>query len=109
MTGIELINEEQVRQRQVEGWTNEHDDTHSNGELAKAASVYSHPNPSCNFISEVWPFYMKWYKPSGIRFSDDDPQTYDGRIRELQKAGALIASEIDRINRKKQTHENTKV
>lgn len=36
----------------------------------------------------MWPFSQEWWKP-----------TPDDRIRELAKAGALIAAEIDRLQR----------
>lgn len=36
----------------------------------------------------IWPFELKWLK-----------RTPKNRIRELQKAGALIAAEIDRLQR----------
>jgi hypothetical protein len=36
----------------------------------------------------VWPFTEHWWKP-----------TPNNRIRELEKAGALIAAEIDRLLR----------
>jgi hypothetical protein len=42
-TGIELIAEERKRQIEVEGWTAEHDDEHTDGELALAAVCYATP------------------------------------------------------------------
>jgi hypothetical protein len=98
-TGIELIAEERQRQIEVEGWTPEHDDRHTKGELAMAAAAYaSRPNIIVSvgkhdgvFITIkrgcLWPFGGKDFKPS----------YYDDRIRELVKAGALIVAEIDRL------------
>lgn len=85
-TGIELIAEERQRQIEEEGWTLEHDKQWKHGELAEAAACYASllDRPSTD-IEEVWPFDMTWWKPS------------QDRIRELQKAGALIAAEIDRL------------
>jgi hypothetical protein len=40
-------------------------------------------------VNRLWPFYCVQFKPSP-----------DNRIRELEKAGALIAAEIDRLQRK---------
>ena len=40
-TGIQIIEEERQRQIDVEGWTDEHDDQHINGELSNAAACYS--------------------------------------------------------------------
>ena len=42
-----------------------------------------------------WPWDEKFFKP-------DTTYTYDGRIRELTKAGALICAEIDRLIRAKE-------
>lgn len=82
-TGIELIAEERQRQIEEEGWTAEHDKQWAAFELAEAAACYAHP-----FIMSTnleWPFDKSWWKPS------------ENRIRDLQKAGALIAAEIDRL------------
>lgn len=102
-TGIELIAEERQRQIEKEGWTHEHDDQHTDGELAVAACVYT---DFANYHGEFdlmegngkakvliprdfkWPFEKQWLK-----------LTPENRVRELQKAGALIAAEIDRVNR----------
>ena len=42
-TGIDLIAEERQRQISVEGWTPQHDDTHTDNSLAKAAACYAMP------------------------------------------------------------------
>jgi len=81
-TGIDLIAAERQRQINVEGWTPEHDDGHTQGELARAAAVYAVPD----LHDDWWPWDDGWYRPG-------DP------IRELVKAGALIAAEIDRLQR----------
>lgn len=95
-TGIELIAEERQRQIEVEGWTAEHDARHYDQSLAYAAAVYAVPREGrniyagqgglSNLIRVLWPWDIKWWKPSP-----------ENRIRELQKAGALIAAEIDRL------------
>lgn len=88
-TGIELITEERQRQIEKHGWTAEHDAEHSNNELSKAAIVYasdSQVRENSNIIDWLWPWEREWWKP-----------TPENRIRELQKAGALIAAEIDRL------------
>lgn len=97
-TGIELIAEERQRQMNVEGWTPEHDDEHSTGELALVASYYAMSEEqrfdelSTDSDSKTpptgFPWDAEWWKP-----------TPENRVRELQKAGALIAAEIDRLNR----------
>lgn len=88
-TGIELIATERKRQISKEGWTASHDDTHEYGELAIAATCYAINGqgsesllPPCD-----WPWEKKWWKPS------------PDQIRNLVKAGALIAAEIDRLQR----------
>lgn len=96
-SGIDLIKEERERQLSEEGWTPEHDKNHKNGELIKAAICYAYPGENINiFIPNVinmdfkkkyiFPFDPFWWKP-----------TPDDRLKELAKAGALIAAEMDRI------------
>lgn len=92
--GIARIASERRRQIDAEGWTPEHDAEHTNGELAIAAACYALNSASGNEGAEsrhagidFWPWSDEWWKPSG------DP------IRDLEKAGALIAAEIDRLSR----------
>lgn len=98
-TGIELIAAERRRQIEKEGWSKEHDESHYMGELASAAVCYAMTeeqrkqlwrlSTTANEVPSVpplWPFAAFWWKPS--------PQD---RKRELVKAGALIAAEIDRL------------
>lgn len=89
--GIEIISEERKRQIKDENYTAEHDDTHSIGELANAASCYA-------MIPELRPASLP---PSHFPWLSGWKPTPDDRIRELAKAGALIAAEIDRLQRKK--------
>lgn len=91
--GGDLIYRERLRQVQEEGWTPEHDDSHSEGELAAAAAAYAYPgvlrtrDGRSVHSSLLWPWGDGW-KPGD-------------RIRDLTKAGALIAAEIDRLQRAK--------
>lgn len=98
MNGVELIAAERERQIAVEGWTPEHDDEHDNGEMASAAVAYAGApgrwDPSeCRAGTAGartplgWPWDPKWWKPTG------------DAVRDLAKAGALIAAEIDRLQR----------
>lgn len=97
MTGIELIAAERQRQIDVEGWTPEHDDEHADSQMADAAMCYI--GTTTNKESEysrlddkppsAWPWDAEWWKPA----------SYNNRVRNLVKAGALIAAEIDRLNR----------
>lgn len=79
---------ERRRQVEAEGWTSEHDDQHSNGEMARAASCYI-SNKERSHLPTVplkWPWSDAWWKPDGYR-------------RNLIKAGALILAEIERLDR----------
>jgi hypothetical protein len=93
MTGIERIAAERKRQIEEEGFTAEHDDQWEHGELAEAAATYaSRPHREgmlINWRKLLWPWELEWYKPE------------TDRIRELEKAGALIDAEIDRLLRRK--------
>ncbi len=80
--GIGLIAKERWRQVIVEEYYSNHDARHVNGELVQAAIYYA----------DVTAPVMEWPwgeppKPKG-----------DDRIRDLAKAGALIAAEIDRLS-----------
>jgi hypothetical protein len=88
-TGIELIAEERQRQITVEGRTPEHDDTLVKGQLANAATAYANVSQRGLVIDwRLWPWEYDLWKPS----KDSIPN--------LVKAGALIAAEIDRLQRK---------
>lgn len=99
MNGIELIAAERQRQIDVEKWTPEHDDLHKHGQMIGAAHAYVHIAEkqvemkvrNTNFpMPNAWPWDDEWWKPS------PDP------VRNLVKAGALIAAEIDRLQRVKE-------
>lgn len=92
-TGAERIAAERQRQLDEEGWTPEHDDAWDSGELIEAAGCYAR-GASPRYVHfrngrvpGDWPWDDEWFKHS------DDP------IRNLEKAGALIAAEIDRLQR----------
>lgn len=83
------------RERQIEkGWTPEHDNSENAGDLTLAAVEYakvaayqaSGRRDVVHLAGEDWPWADAW-NPSS------DP------IRNLEKAGALIAAEIDRFRR----------
>ncbi len=91
-TGAELIAEERTRQIEVEGWTPQTDDRHQRGELLDAALSYSRVainvgHPAMNNPPREWPWASCWWKPS------------PDKVRNLVKMGALIAAEIDRLQR----------
>lgn len=99
MTGIERIAAERKRQIEEEGWNEVRDIMeHPDGELARAAACYALPDHIRRgaAIALWWPWDGGWWKP-----------TPDNRIRELEKAGALIAAEIDRLHRLQRIAEPT--
>jgi hypothetical protein len=110
MNGVELIAQERQRQIEVEDWTAEHDDGHEDGEMATAAACYASPSPI--FEQNGTCFYDPWpwgCVISGRSVDDRDgfrqattPEMKEGkdRLRQLVIAGALIAAEIDRIQRR---------
>lgn len=95
MDGATLIQQERQRQISVEGWTPEHDDKHDAGTLVSAAvtyaleATYDGPTGKGKWFKQFWCFEDSWYKPGT-------------KIRMLVKAGALIAAEIDRLQRLKE-------
>lgn len=94
--GIEDISTERTRQISDEGWGDRHDDHHKNNELVRAAICYAmlgmHTQVliEMQYIAKRWPFDESWLKI--------DTGT-GGMRRSLVKAGALIAAEIDRLDR----------
>lgn len=89
MSGIERIAKERMRQIHQEGWSDDHDDEHSTGSLAQAALCYiQYRNTSFHGPSAVpeWPWDDVYWKPKDY-------------LRNLERAGALIAAELDRIER----------
>jgi hypothetical protein len=91
--GVRLIAEERLRQ--LGDWTPDHDDGHDSSELTLAALYYQHQalRHSRQLVAPVtcgtpppWPF-------STISPTSSEP------ITDLVKAGALIAAEIDRLER----------
>lgn len=108
-SGTDRIAIERVRQIEVEGYGHAHDDVHDDGSLAMAAACYA-ANAACERI------YVKREYAAGLSFDDPwpwedrfDARPHDGNvlkdptdeqaIRMLEKAGALIAAEIDRLLR----------
>lgn len=96
---VTLIGVERERQMSVEGYTPKHDDEHRQSDMVDAAIAYALAGEPVEYRPwfgadlaidiqrEVWPWNREDWKPS------DDP------IRNLVKAGALIAAEIDRLLR----------
>jgi len=91
----EVVNDiatERKRQIEVKGWTAEHDDTHTNAEMAQAAVCYVMGRTRFGGAYDpenLWPLEWdtSWWKPGTYR-------------RNLVKAAALIIAEIERIDRR---------
>lgn len=99
---------ERQRQVEVEGWTHEHDDQHTNMEMAYAASAYLGPvwmappavsggdftvssKPLFDFPPIQWAWHREWWKPGG-----DSAEDYRWR---LVRGAALALAEIERLDR----------
>lgn len=97
MNGSELIQRERLRQITEEKWDDDHDDQHGACQMSQAAAAYighvmGQVNGDCQAedrpaLPPEWPWEAKWWKPA------------QNPIRNLVKAGALIAAEIDRLQR----------
>lgn len=93
--GVSAIAEERKRQVEVEGWTPRHDDQYESFELPLAGASYAlqatllDGGMGASAVTEppsCWPWHRGWWKPKDRR-------------RNLARAGALIAAEIDRLDR----------
>lgn len=113
-TGIDLIAAERRRQVEVEGYDAAHDDAHTEHQLAWAAACYAAPERiyivNQYFGGEHFAFDDPWpadweqledKRPRDLRHRLLHADAIDPseRIRCLIKAGALIAAEIDRLQR----------
>ena len=85
---------ERDRQQHKEGFTPEHDEQWTSGQMAGAAACYalyrSHVRPEEimgeDLISMLWPWDDHWWNPKDRR-------------RDLVRAAALLLAEIERIYR----------
>jgi hypothetical protein len=105
-TAIQDVIAERERQMAIEGWTPEHDDTHANFEMARAAAFYvlhtaadAMPEPSPDAPSDRYGLFltadMAW-PPQWDHATWKKPK--DGR-RNLVRAAALLIAEIERLDR----------
>ena len=91
MNGIELIADERDRQISEEGWTAEHDSGHTSGELSLLAACYILKNYTFAVFEKRIESELFAY------WGSDEWIKYKNPIKDLIRAGALIAAEIDRI------------
>lgn len=80
-TGIKLIAKERKRQIKKLGYDKEYDSKYKQNLLGEAAAAYATTDPD---RKEFWPWNESYWKP-----------TPENRVKELIKAGALIAAAID--------------
>ena len=95
--GSLAIAKERSRQIKQEGFNDEHDKNENLKSIIAAAVIYANlgteKNPTSDFIQEMkkyWPWDEKYYKPKD-------------QMRNLERAGALIAAAIDKIKNKSNT------
>jgi len=98
MTGLQIIQEERLRQQTEEKRSSANDDGYIKGELAIAAKVYYQcAVDGLMYVRHAlkdWPWASNWFKP----WASGDPSKFDVQ-RCLVKAGALAMAERDRMNR----------
>lgn len=90
--GVRRIAQERARQQEEEGFSPERDRELYTTELARASQAYvaaalyaQSTGVALELPPDSWPFADSMFKPSA------DP------VRNLEKAGALIAAELDRL------------
>lgn len=82
--GAQMIAAERRRQVDTEGYTVSHDAEHGERELVEAAISYAKAQDENAFAGGMWPWERSAWKPKD-------------RLRNLVRAGALIAAGIDRL------------
>ena len=88
--GADLIREERRRQIEVEGYDAMHDRHHTPQVLCRAAVGYALHEDSSKLVADaagnLWPWNKEFYKPKD-------------HLRNLVRAGALIAAAIDQLQK----------
>lgn len=108
-SGAMRILAERVRQVREEGFHDVADDSYYNQHLAMAAVCYALPVNTIvrreaalhDVCPKGWPWSRLAWKPGAVQHVGDSVPSIaiPDRIRELEKAGALCAAEIDRLER----------
>lgn len=89
LDGAGFIAEERLRQKEEEGYTAEHDAQFYKGELGQMASCYCKV-AGVRFVADTW--------PKNMDFTLCKRECYPHpNLKDLVRAGALIAAEIDRL------------
>lgn len=92
--GINDVSAERLRQIDVEGYSPEHDDEHTGGELAAAGACYA-MHASLELAENIRQFGVPVWWP----FPASEWNLAVDKRQNLVKAAALIIAEIDRIDR----------
>lgn len=98
--GYELITRERIRQITRERFGEEHDDEHTDHSLAIVAALYAVAGTDAFVVDG----HDKPYWPESWDRDWDKREEHD-RLRQLSIAGALIAAEIDRLQRQAEENE----
>lgn len=95
--GANIIAKERLRQIEKFDWSPAHDDQYVNGELL----IYSQYWMSMPELVEARQHTKEVLQSLGLAGWEDEWFKYDERtpVERLARAGALIAAEIDRVNR----------
>lgn len=105
-TGIERIAEERARQVAKEGYLAKHDEQHDDCELVRAAICYAAPERV--YVRRTYTMGEHFVDPWPFSVMDDKRPCCGGNLRKptreeyirlLEKAGALIAAQIDLLLR----------
>lgn len=103
MDGIERIAAERHRQIEELGYTPEHDAHHMEGDMGYVAACLAAPSTIYLFkvenqdTAERSRGLVHWVEPWPSGWPRKQITNRADRIRELEKAGAVIAAEIDRL------------
>lgn len=105
--GVHLIQEERARQIVTEGYTAKHDTRHVRNQLSLAACAYAMPEDIKIFMGNTVHINIdrRALYPSDMKYAQFKASPVD-RVKELAKAGALIAADIDRIQASLKIDEN---
>ena len=101
--GLIRISSERKRQIRQKLWSPEYDQKrHQANQLSLAAACYAIPDYCRSrlgrepIFNQLWPWDRLWWKPANYEGLSVKESAL-ARIRELEKAGALIAADIDRL------------
>lgn len=100
---IELVKKERKKQIYEDGYTSEHDDAHTHGELIGAAACYALIEWSRTDAERLYPFSdnKKTWVAANIHYGVNS--SIDQRLETAVKVASLALAEIERLQRLKAT------